>query len=36
MPSPFGEGQTDMSINRLNLGEVPALSLPPLADQTCL
>jgi len=23
MPSPFGEGQTDTPINRLNLGEVP-------------
>ena len=23
MPSPLGEGQTDMPINRLNQGEVP-------------
>ena len=28
MPSPFGEGQADMPISRLHLGEVPQTPLP--------
>jgi hypothetical protein len=35
MPSPKGEGQTDMPINRHNRGEVPFHQAPGLGDLIC-